>query len=299
MSELGTYILPFYGKCQGLESFKKNSVLPETAHAGLVFEKFPFMWWVKGSTERDHVTWSNTGESYNAPKKRKEKEPLPFPFLKSFCKNFEEKKKENQIALQEVHCRLARICGHRMGITHDFTSQWRFVTGLGAPHPLENGFTFDRAVGVPYLHGSSVKGVARAGAEYIMKAGEDPGKNSMKENIKRIFGPEGDLAREAPSAGSVIFLDAYPVDWPRLEPDVMTPHFGKYYFKGEPPSDYLEPTPIFFLTVASGTVFRFYVLQRTAETDMKDVVSATEFLKAGLSILGAGAKTAAGYGYFE
>ncbi len=42
-----------------------------------------------------------------------------------------------------------------------------FVTGMGMEHPLENGFAFLDPYGVPYLPGSSVKGVLRRAAEEL------------------------------------------------------------------------------------------------------------------------------------
>jgi CRISPR-associated protein Cmr6 len=41
------------------------------------------------------------------------------------------------------------------------------ATGLGNPHPVENGFAFLSPYGVPYLAGSSVKGVLRRAAEEL------------------------------------------------------------------------------------------------------------------------------------
>jgi CRISPR type III-B/RAMP module RAMP protein Cmr6 len=42
-----------------------------------------------------------------------------------------------------------------------------FTTGLGIEHPLENGFAFLDPYGLPYLPGSSVKGVVRRAAEEL------------------------------------------------------------------------------------------------------------------------------------
>ncbi len=42
-----------------------------------------------------------------------------------------------------------------------------FVTGMGLEHPLENGFAFLDPYGLPYLPGSSVKGVVRRAAEEL------------------------------------------------------------------------------------------------------------------------------------
>lgn len=42
-----------------------------------------------------------------------------------------------------------------------------FATGLGNEHPLENGFAFLNPYGLPYLPGSSIKGVLRRAAEEL------------------------------------------------------------------------------------------------------------------------------------
>lgn len=47
------------------------------------------------------------------------------------------------------------------------TSTAPFATGLGIEHPLENGFAFLDPYGLPYLPGSSVKGVLRRAAEEL------------------------------------------------------------------------------------------------------------------------------------
>jgi CRISPR-associated protein Cmr6 len=46
-------------------------------------------------------------------------------------------------------------------------SEAPFVTGMGMEHPLENGFAFLDPYGLPYLPGSSVKGVVRRAAEEL------------------------------------------------------------------------------------------------------------------------------------
>ena len=43
-----------------------------------------------------------------------------------------------------------------------------FVTGMGNEHPLENGFSFLNPYGLPYLPGSSIKGVLRRAAEELI-----------------------------------------------------------------------------------------------------------------------------------
>lgn len=49
------------------------------------------------------------------------------------------------------------------------------ATGLGNPHPVENGFAFISPYGIPYLAGSSVKGVVRRAAEELALFEPDSG----------------------------------------------------------------------------------------------------------------------------
>jgi CRISPR-associated protein Cmr6 len=93
--------------------------------------------------------------------------------------------------------------------------------------------------------------------------------------------------------GGVTFLDAYPVGAPKLEPDVLNPHYTKYYGGGPtPPANYFEPVPTYFLTVARGSRFRFAIAGR----DRKLVTLAEGWLGGALEEFGIGSKTASGYG---
>lgn len=168
-----------------------------------------------------------------------------------------------------------------------------FVTGLGRQHPVENGFAWYHTIGTPYLPGSSVKGMVRAWAEQWV----DPKPN--KADIKRIFGSECKKDKNF-HVGSVIFLDAIPIATVTLKADIMTPHYGPYYQdeSGQtPPADWHSPNPIPFLVVKAGASFLFGVLPRTKEGE-SDCEKVREWLKKALEWIGAGAKTAVGYGRF-
>lgn len=166
-----------------------------------------------------------------------------------------------------------------------------FVTGLGREHPVENGFAWHPTLGVPYLPGSSVKGMVRAWAERWLDSKPD------SDDINRIFGPkQGHL-----HVGSVIFLDALPTGPVQLKADVMTPHYGPYYQdeSGQtPPADWHPPTPIPFLAVARDQSFLFGVMPRRAGA-VSEVEQAQTWLRSALAWIGAGAKTAVGYGRFD
>ena len=175
-------------------------------------------------------------------------------------------------------------------------TDWRLIAGLGRKGPLEVGFTFHR-YGFPILPGSSVKGLARAYAALVEEKSEnDP-------DFQAIFGkapPKGSSQDEGQS-GSAIFLDAIPDGLPTLDLDIMNQHYPNYYSKGQAPTDSQNPNPVYFLTVAPSSPFRFAVGWHGPmdDTARRRRNLAQQWLIGGLSTLGAGSKTSAGYGYFQ
>ena len=117
-------------------------------------------------------------------------------------------------------------------------------------------------------------------------------------------------------AGSVAFLPAYPEDLGnevpglsipqvpklgKLELDVLTCHHRDYYANDAPDAvatDTEEPVPVVFPAVASGHVFAF-PLAPLRGADTRLVAQARDWLKTGLQTFGLGAKTNAGYGWFD
>ncbi len=196
--------------------------------------------------------------------------------------------KQNEL-LQQACARLCHLSEALHGEIRCLQTNGRFVTGLGREHPIENGFAWHHTLGVPYLAGSSVKGVVRAWAQEWREVNE--------EDLARIFG--GASNGDDRARGSVIFFDALPYKPPKLEEEVMTPHYSEYYRKNGPPADWYSPTPIPFLTVAARQPFIFGIapvgLGRTSKTD---VDKAMAWLVEALEWIGAGAKTAVGYGRF-
>ena len=160
-----------------------------------------------------------------------------------------------------------------------------FVTGLGRDHPVENGFLWHHTLGIPYLPGSSVKGMVGAWAKQWREEEE--------ATWRLVLGSEGHV-------GEVMFFDALPKAPVELRIDVMTPHYGDYYQEGKPPGDWISPVPIPFLTVGEGATFRFAVApkQRSAEAGA-GCETACRWLREALEWIGAGAKTAVGYGRFD
>jgi len=189
--------------------------------------------------------------------------------------------------IEEHARRTEELVKSRGGRSFRLTTVWRFVSGMGRAHPVGNGFAWHHTLGIPYLAGSGLKGLARTYARDWHHA----------DGIERIFGPA--TARTA-GAGSVIFLDAPPIEPVALDADVMTPHYADWYQDRKTPGDWQSPKPIPFLTVAPGQVFLFALLPRgNAQQDVLDCGTAAAFLREALDVLGAGAKTAVGYGQFS
>ncbi|RMD65724.1 type III-B CRISPR module RAMP protein Cmr6 [Candidatus Parcubacteria bacterium] len=190
------------------------------------------------------------------------------------------------------------------GCTASFQTDWHFVTGLGIEHPVENGMAWHPTLGVPYLTGAAVKGMLRAWCEiWEMLDGE---------TIRRWFGPSTDELKQGSSAeaGAFVFFDALPTAPVRLKADVMTPHYGEWYAEGdriqepaaEPervPADWHNPNPIPFLVVDRIQTFCFAVAPRFPREGRSELDRVFELLGKALSTMGAGAKTAVGYGRFE
>jgi len=239
--------------------------IPRDANTGLWFDKFC-------------NTWSTTGDNWEFGERGKQ----------NWLKTVTGKPAGTTALLTEHIERLRKLANTLGGTANIFSTTYRFATGLGREHPIENGFAWHQTLGTPYLPGSSVKGLVRA---YANTANT---KNTAE--IARILGEQNRV-------GSVVLLDAIPAAPVPLKADVMTPHYSPYYQDptgATAPGDWHSPVPVPFLTVAAGAKFLFTILPRTpSEADKADCQTAAQWLAAALEELGAGAKTATGYGRFK
>jgi CRISPR type III-B/RAMP module RAMP protein Cmr6 len=134
------------------------------------------------------------------------------------------------------------------------TTAYSFVTGMGLAHPVENGFLWHPTLGVPYLPGSSVKGMVRAWAQHYADARE-------AEEIDRLFGT-------GQRAGEIILFDAVPDKFVELMCEIMTPHDDGWRMNEDKmPSDWVSPVPIPYLAVAPGQSFVFAWASRRGKTE--------------------------------
>ena len=269
--------LPLYKEVNDDKTLLKS--LPQNGNAGLWYDKFCSSW-------------------ENAKFQKFRKEEWIKTVTNRHCGNSDELKQQRDRRWEMV----AKLEGQNLCLKTDSP----FVTGLGREHPVENGFLWHHTLGVPYLPGSSVKGMVRA---WIEQWADEKNKEE-KEEIDRIFGPK--QPTEQPQVGAVVFLDAIPLDKVRLKADIMTPHYGEYYQNKErpkSPGDWISPVPIPFLAVKEDTTFHFAIVPRRQScletpagsgesrgghrSDCEIVIG---WLKDALEWIGAGAKTAVGYG---
>ena len=189
-------------------------------------------------------------------------------------------------------------------------NDYRMIPGLGGANVLETNISLHHIYGVPYIPGSSLKGLAKARAVKKIKENselsykeidemletdnlDDSKKTAEVKLYRNIFGTQK-------KAGRVNFMDSYPEGKLNFKEDIMTPHFSKYYREMEDdkpqarPEDTEDPKPITFLVLES-TSFRFSL----ASPEKKYLKTAAELLKEGLRYMGIGAKTMVGYGYFS
>lgn len=259
-----------------------------------------------------------------------------FQFCRTTRKGYESKIKANY---GELSTRFVEIANRQMKYAKvvcdgkieqlEMRPDWRLIVGLGNESVYETSITLHHVYGFPYIPASSIKGVVRSwiitnifdGSEG--KAIEDKGFCTMfgcPENLTEERGEGREKTKKEYTsamgfayAGTLVFFDAYPLTPPYVEPDIMNPHYSKYYGESadnarNAPVDYENPIPVNFLTVID-TTFQFIVGVRHGKENIgisiknstkSDLLSlAKNWLKKSLSEHGIGAKTAVGYGYMQ
>lgn len=285
--------LPLYSGLGFPEQYS-HELSVQAPHPGLVFDKFIDTWLI-GTNGRCAIQKPGTDRNDSPKLKLGSKRA----WLEETIERYKGATGVIQQGLTAALDRQKQLIKALVGKDIEMATDWRFVSGLGNGHPFETGFIWHRSLGVPYLPGSAIKGLMRAWA--------DPDKGwgdvAKWKDIKCLFGDTDD-----DGAGALIVFDALPLSPPTIEIDIMNPHYADYYARKLdakkdpiPPADYLSPTPIFFLAVAAGQSFQFVLAPRCPnKADAEnDVALGCELLRDALSTLGAGGKTAVGYGVFH
>jgi|GEM_PF-1654803 len=255
---------------------------------------------------------SKEGKFYLFKSEKKINEPFVVPDFKKII-SFEAIEKRNQAAIRRLGYTDSQLA------TFQSEANWRWVVGLGNASVYENGITLHHVYGIPYIPGSSLKGMLRTFMINELYGYEKQSEtNALKNGIFRsIFGcPEQSADNGA--KGNIQFFDAFPIDSVEVEPDIINNHYQSYYDGDTPPADWINPNPVFFLTVKGGS-FRFNLgvkeIQNKPMKDFSDdyqlflektetklsenatLIEVTEaWLKTALAFHGIGAKTAVGYG---
>jgi len=276
---------------------ERGKIIKRFSNICLLYNKFPLIW-----TKKDNLNEAfQTDYNYFNDRDKKEKVSLKHQFLKEIIANVDISGTAE--CLKEIIRRQSSIAESLKNSgwyveSFNATTASRLIIGLGGTSVIETGMTLHPLYGFPYLPGSGLKGLTRAYAEIAA----EPRPNG--DEVRDIFGSEDKNPYNVKnkSQGRVFFMDGLPIQFPKLDLDIMNPHYGDYYSgkkdtKGSPipPADYLNPVPVTFLAVAAGQKFSFAIYSK----DRNLVAKAKEWLIGGLTELGAGGKTNVGYGYFS
>lgn len=235
----------------------------------------------------------------------------------------------NKVATENASGFLADLSKSFAGqvVTFEATLGSRMMVNLAGGVVENAGIALDRCFGMPLIPGSAVKGIARAQALWEIREASGEQKPRLLRHAMLLFGygahdlrEKGDIGwaggaglastiAEAIGAqdfkGCACFLPAYPTTTPTLVVDMVNPHYRDYYAgKKNTAEDNESPIPNYFPAVEAGCSFGFgVVLNRVPNafgfTQEDLLTQAREWLQRAVTRKGVGAKTAAGYGWFE
>ena len=175
------------------------------------------------------------------------------------------------------------------------------MIGIGNPHSikiegaLQNGFTFDYVTGLPFLPGSSLKGILRSifPGKKLSKGKEQYIRDYLKGDQKQInihdFGDFIFGSDEKMQPGKGVFYGVFPEPKGKIfTDDYITPHSD----------DFTNPVPVRMLKIRPDVKFVFKFSCDTYEEDKIKVTSddMVDLFKNIIMDIGIGAKTNVGYG---
>lgn len=229
---------------------------------------------------------------------------------------FSKEPASNTISLTTIYPGL--VCGigyeHEIGNKKDNEIGNKKDNEIGLKNELKLGFSFDYTTGMPYIPGSSVKGLLRSAfdhKEYMDDifsniSSENKPKISDWDKVKKsIFeGYDSSTEKQQSVYKRDLFFDAFisgsDADNENLilADDYITCHQNK----NEEMTPFTEPNPVRFLKVRSGVTFTFKFLLTDSPINENTTLKAEHkilLFKQILLDLGIGAKTNVGYGQFS
>jgi CRISPR type III-B/RAMP module RAMP protein Cmr6 len=210
-------------------------------------------------------------------------------------------------------------------VTFEASLGSRMMVNLAGGVVENAGIALDRCFGMPLIPGSAVKGISRVQALWEIHEAKGDEKARLLRLAMVIFGYgahdlRGDFgwaggARETQAIaeqigardfkGCACFLPAYPTTPATLVVDMVNPHYPNYYsgrcMRAE---DSDNPIPNYFPAVEANSSFGFAALLNRVP-DVPNITTAgllaqlKLWLERAVTRKGVGAKTAAGYGWFE
>jgi CRISPR type III-B/RAMP module RAMP protein Cmr6 len=210
-------------------------------------------------------------------------------------------------------------------VTFEASLGSRMMVNLAGGVVENAGIALDRCFGMALIPGSAVKGITRVEALWEIHEAKGEEKVRLLCLAMLIFGYgahdlRGDFGwaggeREAQAMadqigaqdfkGCACFLPAYPTTPATLVVDMVNPHYPKYYSgKSARAEDNENPIPNYFPAVEANSSFGFAaLLNRVPDVPNITVAGLLAQVKLWLERAvirkGVGAKTAAGYGWFE
>lgn len=191
----------------------------------------------------------------------------------------------------------------------------KLIVGLGNESVFETDITLHHTYGVPYIPGQAIKGMLRSFIiqEYFKKCPNGCNTPCEKGCEKKalshkgfslIFGGKSNNGEDI--QGRVIFMDSFPYENFIIKKDIITSHHKDYYCKNKFPLDTDETNPIAFLVVENSQfeinigIDKKVCAEQWCKNSNKNIEEfIVESFRNALRFHGLGAKTSAGYGYFE
>ncbi len=204
-------------------------------------------------------------------------------WIKAFVNEFNSVYTQN-----EYDQRYRKMVLQRNGLLFELECISDLIIGMGNAHPMENGFTFDHTQGLPFIPGSTIKGIWKASQQ--LNENQQTSETKVEKRATQEKN-KGEKSTTEKKVDDFIFLDAIPLSV-KMKIDIMTPHYQPYYSSGDPPGDYYNPIPIHFVAVSKGSKFLWGLISRTKRSHEEPV----RLIKDWLSTFGIGGKTAVGYG---
>ncbi|WP_206885071.1 type III-B CRISPR module RAMP protein Cmr6 [Alicyclobacillus mali (ex Roth et al. 2021)] len=188
--------------------------------------------------------------------------------------------------------------GRTRHVSGEIEFEERVAVGLGRESVYEVGLMFHPVYGVPYIPGSTLKGLlSHFVHDVVGQQGRHPEFQRGGEGHRFLFGTiERD--DEERNRGALIFYDALikPEALKSLRLEVMTIHYPSYYRGLDTPHGMDDPIPVHFLSLDRPTFLLRLGMDCEDEKADEWLAWSWDRLLDALSLWGVGGKKSSGYG---